>query len=206
MKFFPLIFAFAFFSCTDVSPSVSAVKSVAVFDYGGEKCESRLAVFVEVKSDVHLAKKLTVKCEPEGYEWTVENPVKFQQDENQSFAGYANLVAPEGKKIPRGKYTAIYEDLSSREIQADFFVDYPEEIYDAGNSAEKIQSESAAKKTKGIAIYSAEKTLLYFGSEKKEWSDRAKIRDDYKNAFCYKECFYEEKTNVLCLMAEQKIL
>jgi hypothetical protein len=204
MKFFPLIFAFAFFSCTDVSPSVSAVKSVTVFDYGGEKCESRLAVFVEVKSDVHLAKKLTVKCEPEGYEWTVENPVKFQQDEKQSFAGYANLVAPEGKKF-RGENTRQFTKICHRgKFRRIFLWIILKKFMMQEIQRKKFSRNHRQKKRKELQFIPRKKRFCTLAAKKKNGATAQKFGMTTKTLSATKNAFMKKKQMFFALWRNRK--
>lgn len=198
MRIFSAVLAFCcmlFFSCSDSSPAVSSVRAFTVFDYAEKDSppETRLAVFVNVESDVRLARELRIYNEKAGLEWKAESLMKVPADGHESWAGSASIVPVHGKHLPQGAYSAVYEELSGREAEAGFTVSYPDSFLQA--TAADFPDIIRTGYRKLAAAYSQESSLVYFGERKTESS-----LSEYGNAQFLRECYYIEDISVVCLM------
>lgn len=184
-----------FFSCSDSGPSVSHARAFTVFDYAETDAlpKTRLAVFVNVESDVRLADELRICNEESGLEWTAQQPVKVPVKDYAGWAGSAHIMPAHGKQLPQGRYCAVYQDYSGREAEAAFKVEYPVSFLQA--TAADFPGIIKAEYRKLTAAYSQESVLVYFGEQKQGSSS-----DALRNASVLRECYYMEDMSVVCLM------
>ncbi len=198
-----IFFCLTFISCSDTEPEVDDAEVFLVLDYSSTPPVSRLAVFVEVESDVRLASGITVQNEETGFKWTCENPIRFDGKDKKSWAGSTSLSVPLGMSIPCGKYTLTYTDFAEREAEVEFYLDYPSELLEASSlSFPDILDSSAVK---NIALYNSDSSLLYFGEEKEEWVDSSSILSDFKSAKTLRVCYTIKESSVISLMPEEEL-
>ncbi|MGN0728456.1 hypothetical protein [Treponema sp.] len=162
----------------------------------------RLSVFVNTEQDAELAHKIRIMNLNSGLEWNCTDPVKFEDKNGLNWAGCASISSAEKTELPAGAYVLIYTDKSENESEISFSVEYPEEFLELTSVDFPVPFDSLERK---IAVYSSDDVLLYYGTEKKDWTDRSAVLMDYKNAAFVRVCYCLNNDSVVCLMPPENV-
>ena len=198
-----LLFSFSFFSCADSEPDVVTASGTAVFDFSDDEVSpsARLAVFVQVASDVQRADRFTISNADSGYSWAVAKPGVFT-GLNKSYAYSLNLNAPEGESIPLGDYTVVYEDAAGSDDSIRFSVNYNKALLSATASSCKSLLSNA---TENVAVYDETGELLFMGKPKNAWKTNEAILKDYKLAATKRICYVTPGNAIICMMPAENL-
>ncbi|MBQ8680512.1 MAG: hypothetical protein IJ530_12235 [Treponema sp.] len=200
---FIALFSFSLFSCAESEADVVSASATAVFDYSDSESlpSVRLAVFVQVTSDIQRADNFTISNTESGYTWSVAKPGIFT-GLNKSYAYSLNLNVPEGDSFPTGEYMLLYKDAAGSEDSIRFSVNYDKELLSANSTAcKKILSNV----TENVAVYDASGELLFMGKAKSSWKNNDAILRDYKLARTKRICYVAPGNSIICMMPAEKL-
>lgn len=188
-------------SCSEDSASINSTNCLAIFDYETPQSlpRSRFALFLGIGSDIHRAQSLKVRCDANGYEWTVSSPTLITK-QDLSWAGYAFLSYPQDALMTQGFYIASYIDAQEKSVEAGFSLTYPDDI----PKTKACDLESYIKDTckndyiKKYAVFNEEGSLIYMGlstSQSPTW-----MFESFSDADSYRECLFVSFTSALCIL------
>ena len=198
-----LITAFSFFSCADAEPELILATSSVVFDYADDAGlpQTRLAVFVQMDSEVQRAERLEMENRDTGYNWRVSAPRLFTNGDKK-WACYTNLQPPAHVDLPAGVYDFRYIDAAGEEATSSFIVSYPSALL-------KTKSDEAAaflsSIAENLALYDKNNVLVYFGKPRSNWTSNAAILRDFNAAVTKRRCLSSDNNRVVCMMPEESL-
>lgn len=196
---FFLSLAFLFCACSSSEPKIDAVSYSVVFDFADENTQPsvRLSVFVEA-DEIQRVENISVVHDETGLVWKIENPRKILAKDKKTWAGYTNLVAASGSKIPQGKYSVFYTQSSGEETDSSIYVSYPKDF--EGKTAGAISSLLPVGYSEKIALYNSDNDLLYFANKKSAWQSNSDIKREYPQAVTKRQVFAPLTNSVVCMM------
>lgn len=189
MVIITIIASFLFSSCAEDDPDIAEATAITVVSYEAEDSapQTRLAVFVQMNSDVRRADCVKLVSPDSSYDWTLLEPMTISSDGGM-WAGGVSFVMPNGESFPAGEYCVEYTD--ARGSQAQCTVTIPS---DDGNADER---------EKLIAIYDEAGTLLYYGENR--WTDDNDIWQGFNGASMARECVVSHGGQVVRMMPPRK--
>ena len=198
-----LITAFSFFSCADAEPELILASASAVFDYADDSSlpQTRLAVFVQMDSEVQRAERLEMENRDTGYNWQVSSPRLFKNGEKQ-WACYTNLQPPANESLPTGVYDFRYVDAAGEEATSSFIVNYPAALL---NSKAGDVSSLLTSVTENLALFDKNKVLIFFGKTRSNWNSNSSILRDFNGAVTKRRCLSADNNRVVCMMPEESL-
>lgn len=203
-KFSSFIFSisviFLLISCNQNLPEVRYASACVVFDYSEnqEIPDTRFGIYVETQSNVRRVQKITAANEKSQFSWECYKPILIQSGNTQWACG-TDFCVPSGEKIPKGKYSLVFEDSNSEETSTYFSINYDEDFYN--KKAEEIPGFMNKKNgTKSILIFDKQNQLLYYGPRTPDLNDDRAIWNRYRNAGSYKEVWSTQDQSVACIM------
>ncbi|AEE16637.1 hypothetical protein [Treponema brennaborense] len=193
--------------CADTAPRVAAVRSTVIFDYGtpGGLPQMRLAVFVQPLSDAARVKTIEVTHEASRLVWQIDD-VRFAGIGSSVWTGSADLVPAYGELIPTGPYDLHYIDAAERVTQSRFTVRYPAQLMQTATAAVRDVLGPATKES--VTLYAERDgtgTVLYYGPEKNEWRDTARLLSEYPGAASLRKSLESADRTVLCILPPETI-
>ena len=198
-----IFLSFSFFSCAESDADVVSASGTMIFDFSDAESvpSARLAVFVQLTSDVRRTDNFTISNAESGYSWSVAKPGIFT-GLNKSYAYSLNLSAPVGEDIPQGSYFVSYYDAAGSEDTIRFSVSYKKELFEATSSKCKEILENAAE---NVAIYDESGELLFMGKARSSWKTNEAILRDYRLAYTKRICYVTPGNTVICMMPSEKL-
>lgn len=192
------------FSCADASPELILASGSMVFDYEENDSlpDTRLAVFVQMESEVQRAETLVMESRSSGYCWRVTSPKLFRNGDKK-WACYTNLQPPAKAKIPDGVYDFRYIDAAGEEAASSFIINYPEQLLTT--KAENVR-DVLKSVTENIALYDKNNVLIFFGKSRNNWVSNASILRDFNAAVTKRRCLSANNNRVICLLPEESLL
>lgn len=196
-KIIGLVLLLMILSCSENSPEIAEIKSLAVLDFDDpySPADVSFAVFAEVTGDVRRAERMVITHKEKQYKWTAVNPCVFS-DGKKEFAAAVMLKAPFGERIPNGEYSVEYADAAGQTVCSDFSVSIDSDAY-------KMSFEAAQKAVenldKSIAVFDSD-SMIYFGSRKKKWATDENIFEEYPYSEFFRECYLLKDKNIAILM------
>lgn len=201
LKAFFVLSLFFFFSCAQDEAEISSASAGLVLDYADNESlpSSRLAVFIQTKNAVQRSESFSAENTELSYVWNVNSPLMFESNGRQ-YAYNDMMKAPEGEKIPCGKYRIIYNDAGGNSCEYEVQLSYDEALLEkkAGEAEDYIQG-----KIENLALYDEAGELIYFGKKKSSWNSPSAIQNEYKVAFSMRVCFSNPSNSVICFMPEE---
>lgn len=200
-----LLCAFFITSCSQNMPELSQSDYSVIFDYAEDEeyPSARLSVFMSAASDVRRFERIRIKSLEADYIWDTSEIACLESD-NVQWAGCTNLVAPENKKLPLGRYEVSYFNADEKECKVVLDITYDADFYDVLFSA--LPEVMADKKgLEKIAIYGKDKLLLYFGDRNTEFKTTRGIWNVYREAETYNLIWYTRDGRVICIGPEKKV-
>lgn len=192
--------------CSQASPEISEVNYSVVFEYLNNKNlpEARLCVFTENSSDVRRCERMIIKSLEEGYIWDFDD-LAFAEDNKLQWCGSTNLVVPENRMIPSGKYQVTIIHADEKEDCVIMSVDYDKEFYNL--TSEDVEEEM--KNLGGInyiAVYDKENTIVYYGERTADLSTNRDIWNMYREAVSYNDIWFTPGQFLICIMPKQNLI
>ena len=202
------------FSCSDAEPEIAEVQPSLVLDYAsaGALPSASLSVFLRISGNPRRASSFSVRrIAGEGeipLEWFVGEPDSYLTDKD-SFVFKRNLRVPpvsfrsDGtparipEPVPRGKYEATYADDAGGEVSRPFTVSYDERLLSATDSDVRG---ILGKTTEYVALYAEDRSLVFFGKAKGDWTSARNITRDYKQAVSMRTVLFTAGNKVVCLL------
>lgn len=192
-------------SCSQKIPETNVASASVIFEYNDydSKGKARLSIFVNSLENVRRLENLKVINLSNGFIWNSDNVSVFSNSENM-FAGYTNLVVPEGEKIPYGKYEIRFLQSDDEESVIYTDIQYDDAFYDC--KALEIPDFVSSKNGKvRIAIYDSKNTLIYYGDRTEDLKDNRGIWNNYRNAEYYYDIWCTPGNKVMCIMPKEYV-
>ncbi len=205
ITFFSAALFILFVSCSQNTPELYSSEYSVIFDYEDAQTppSARLAFFSSSGSDVRRYKRITITSMETGYTWDTDVIAKLEADSLQ-WAGCTNIVAPQGEKLPVGRYEVTYYNADEKKYMVKLDVKYDVEFYDVLLPAlEDFMSEKAG--IERIAIYDKEHILIYFGDRIEEFKTTRGIWNKYREASTYQVIWYTLDNSVICVTPEKAV-
>ena len=191
--------------CSQSTPELVRANYSVIFEYENDESlpDSRLCLFLESQSDVRKYERIRVVSEETGYIWEINDVAKVVLDEQQ-WAGNTNIVVPENKLIPTGKYQVTFYTADEKETSLSFNISYDSSIYDltAVELEEKMHKSDAEKK---IAIYDKNDVLLYYDKKTDDFDTDRDVWNYNRNAVYYYDVWTSDDELLICIMPVKKI-
>ena len=207
-KFYSLITAALlvfFISCSQNTPEIYSTDYSVIFDYQDEENlpSARLSIFASSATDIRRLQRIVITSAETGYCWDTDIIARVEEKDDQ-WAGCTNIVAPEGEKIPSGKYEITYYNADEKECQVKLDVRYDAAIYDVllPSLAEYMTVKHGIEK---IAIYDKDHVLLFFGDRTEELTTTRDIWNTYREAASYQIIWYSRNGSVICIAPEKPV-
>jgi len=200
----PILLLFSFFSCSDATPELVLASGSMVFDYENEESlpRTKMAVFVQMDSEVQRADRLELESRLTGYNWRIASPKLFRNGDRK-WAYYTNIQPPAHENIPSGIYDFRYIDAAGEEALASFMLSYPKELVET--KAPDVRSVLPSV-TESVALYDKNNVLVFFGKARNNWSTNAAILRDFNNAIIKRRCLSADNNRIICLMPAESLL
>lgn len=200
----PIVLLFSFFSCSDATPELILASGSMVFDYEDEESfpRAKMAVFVQMDSEVQRADRLELESRVAGYNWRIDSPKLFRNGDKK-WAYYTNILPPAHEMIPDGIYDFRYVDAAGEEALSSFMLSYPRELVET--KAADVRSVLPAA-TESIALYDKNNVLVFFGKARNNWTTNVAILRDFNNAIIKRRCLSADNNRIICLMPEESLL
>lgn len=197
-------FLFLFISCANEVPEFTEVSSIVIFDYeSDDSLNVRMSIFASTTEDVERTLSFSAFHIETGLDWEVYSPTKIKNEGESGYFGYTNLVAPGGEFIPTGNYLLTYKDLQGKSTEANFFIEYPQELLNARIIDFPGILNGLYKEY--YALYDKEKKLIYYSEKKSEWTSPKEIRHTNPLASYYRICYLSIDNAFVCLMPLKQI-
>ncbi len=198
---FVVLALFSCISCADSTPELILATGAAVFDYSDENSlpQLRLAVFVQMDSEVQRADSLEMESRESGYNWRVSSPRLFKNGEKK-WACYTNLQPPVNEPLPAGIYDFRYNDAAGEVASSSFIVAYPKALLTA-KAGDVPNLVTGA--TEDIALYDKNNVLIFLGKKRSNWTNNAAILRDFNGAVTKRICLSADSNRLVCLMPEE---
>ena len=176
-------------SCSDSEPSIVNVEHNVVFDYKDETSapQVRFSVFVQPSSSVLRAGEIRTIHQESGLEWHCQSPLVFHGGGGKDYAGCSSFFPPYNSELPQGIYYVYYKDLSDRECEAEFSLNFTPDF--GLKPYSELPYYVANPNNERIALYNPEGILIYCGKRREEWKDNASILADYGTADRMRVCY-----------------
>jgi len=200
----PILLLFSFFSCSDATPELVLASGSMVFDYENEESlpRTKMAVFVQMDSEVQRADRLELESRLTGYNWRIASPKLFRNGDRK-WAYYTNIQPPAHENIPSGIYDFRYIDAAGEEALASFMLSYPKELVET--KAPDVRSVLPSV-TESVALYDKNNVLVFFGKTRNNWNTNAAILRDFNNAIIKRRCLSADNNRIICLMPAESLL
>lgn len=208
MKKFSFLFlsVFLFFvSCSQNINEILSSLNTLILDYSDEtqKPSMRLSVFVKTNGDVRHFKMLRLYSSQANYEWTVDNLVMVDKN-NEMYAGYTNFIVPQGELIPQGEYEASFISYNDEENTTNFFLQYDQSLKDMSSvEAENYFKNNGSEEY--VLIYNEEDRVLFFGKKTEKQQTENDIWLNYKTSKSYYTIWLKPDNSIMCIMPEKTI-
>jgi hypothetical protein len=163
----------------------------------------RLSVFVKTNGDVRHFKMLRLYSSQANYEWTVDNLVMVDKN-NEMYAGYTNFIVPQGELIPQGEYEASFISYNDEENTTNFFLQYDKSLKDMS----PVEAENYFKNNGSeeyVLIYNEEDRVLFFGKKTEKQQTENDIWLNYKTSKSYYTIWLKPDNSIMCIMPEKTI-
>jgi len=176
-------------SCSDSEPSIVNVEHNVVFDYKDETSapQVRFSVFVQPSSSVLRAGEIRTIHQESGLEWHCQSPLVFHGGGGKDYAGCSSFFPPYNSELPQGIYYVYYKDLSDRECEAEFSLNFTPDF--GLKPYSELPYYVANPNNERIALYNPEGILIYCGKRREDWKDNAAILADYGTADRMRVCY-----------------
>ncbi|MCI1209558.1 MAG: hypothetical protein LKF96_08965 [Treponema sp.] len=186
-------------SCSSTAPQIIQTSAQVIFDYADAESapDVRFSVFVKSDDNVRRFSTMTVGYPASGYEWKITEPELIASSDGE-WAGWSKIEPRDSESIPQGTYTLDCTDAYGNETRTEFTMAYPEDLI--RSRARDIPALLGNGSTEKFAVYSAGKTLLYYGPRKKGWTDTGKIWQDYKEGDSFRRCWTTSSDTVVCIL------
>lgn len=194
-----------FSSCSQNTPEIYSTEYTVVFDYENDEKQpsARLSIFSTSGSDVRRYNTIKIVSMESGYNWET-NKIARMEAEKLQWAGCTNIVAPQGEKLPVGRYEITYCNADEKEYRVKVDVQYDTDIYEvllpalADFMAEKRGLEY-------IAVYDNEHILIYYGERTEEFKTTRDIWNHYRDAATYQVIWYTRDGKAICVTPEKPV-
>lgn len=190
-------------SCASSETSLDDIGVSVIFEYSSEDSfpKQRISAFVEVASEVKKIKSISITYNDTGLKWIVEEPRLVSSsaksiNTKKYFAGYSQFRPEEKSFFPSGRYTFTAETYDGSIEELNFYVSYPS--YLKTSRGIDIPSIINVKYDTYYAVYDDD-SLIYYGEELEDWSNKNNILKNYENAKYCRIC-YKFNGNVICMM------
>ena len=189
----------AFIGCAESIPAVGTASGIVVFEYNdvAELPHTRLAVFVDMHSDIRRTQWLRVVSRQQRYEWTGSEPLLFTNGGHQ-WVGCTNFACPDVQAVPQGLYDVQYTDAAGRTETGTFFVSYPAALLTADVDA--VLPVLAGRTNEYVAAFSDTDILVYYGERQTSWEDDTALFAAIPDATRYRTCYVDTAESFVCVL------
>lgn len=206
-QFLVLIISLCIFvSCSQVSPEINEVNYSVIFDYLDAESlpDARLSVFTQNESDVRRCERMIVESVETGYIWDFDDLI-FSENDSLQWCGNTNLVAPDDKMIPDGKYKVTIIHADEKETGLIMTVNYDNNFYNL--TSEQVENEMLKLNgIRRIIIYDKDNTVVYYGERNSDLTTKRDIWNMYREADSFNDIWYTPGQFLICIMPREKVI
>ena len=176
-------------SCSDSEPSIAKVEHNVIFDYQDDSSAPyvRFSVFVQPRSSALRAGEIRTVHAETGMEWYCPSPLVFHGGDGKDYVGCTSFVPAYKSAIPQGIYYVYYKDLSDRECEGEFSLNFNPDF--ETKAYVDLPYYIANPNNERIALYNTDGILIYCNKRRDEWKDNAAILAEYGTADRMRVCY-----------------